>query len=61
MLEPRRLEDLTVDQLKTVLAVAEDEVSDEQLLAIRDFVWRLGGIAQARRAVELLRKMRPAA
>jgi hypothetical protein len=61
MSDTRRLEDLSVEQLKAVLIAEDSALDDEQLLAIRDYVWRVGGIQHARTAAQLLATMKRAA
>ena len=61
MSDTRRLEDLSVEELKSVLLAGDCQLSDEQLMAVRDYVWRVGGIQYARRAVQVLSTINRAA
>jgi hypothetical protein len=61
MSETRRLEDLSVEELKSALSAEECQLSDEQLIAVRDYVWRVGGIQHARKAVQVLSTINRAA
>jgi hypothetical protein len=59
--ETRRLEDLSVDELKSALLADNCQLSDDQLMAVRDYVWRVGGIHYARKAVQVLTTINRAA
>lgn len=60
-MDPIRIEDLSAAQIKAVLAAEGDDLSDEQALAIQEFILRAGGIANARLAVEMLSEIERAA
>jgi hypothetical protein len=61
MSDTRRLEDLSVEELKAVLLAGDCRLTDEQLMAVRDYVWRVGGIHHARQAVQVLTTINRAA
>ena len=55
------IDDLTAQEIQTVLAAQVDDLSDEQALALRDFIERIGGIENATAAVEMLSRLEDAA
>ena len=57
---PTRLEDLCAADLKAALAASCDSLTDDQLLAITAFIDRVGGVQNARHAVEMLSRMEAA-
>jgi hypothetical protein len=61
MLDPLRLEDLPTVEIKAALCASGEELSDDQILAIREFVIRVGGLENARLAVEMLAELERAA
>ena len=49
-----RIDDLPAEQIQAALTVDPDELPDAEALAIREFVERIGGRANAILAVEML-------
>jgi hypothetical protein len=49
-----QLDDLDAPTLKAILSADIDQLSDDEVLAIKDFVHRLGGMRNARLAVHML-------
>ncbi len=47
--------------MKAILSADLDQLDDDQVLAIKDFVIRVGGLRNARMAVEMLRQLEDAA
>jgi hypothetical protein len=58
---PLRLQDLSAGALATALNSADSDTTPEQLLAIEQFVNRIGGIENARLAIEMLSQIERAA
>jgi hypothetical protein len=56
-----RLQDLSAAEIKAALASTGDDLTDEQVLAIREFVVRVGGVENARLAVDMLADLERAA
>jgi hypothetical protein len=56
-----RIDDLNAADLKAILSVDLDQLDDDEVLAIKDFVLRVGGVRNARLAVEMLNRMEEAA
>jgi hypothetical protein len=59
--ESFRIDDLSAADLKAILSVDLDQLDDDEVLAIKDFVLRVGGVRNARLAVEMLNRMEDAA
>jgi hypothetical protein len=55
------IDDLSAADMKAILSADLDQLDDDQVLAIKDFVIRVGGVRNARLAVEMLRKIEEAA
>lgn len=49
-----RLDGLNATDLKAILSTDLDQLTDDEVLAIKDFVVRVGGVRNARLAVEML-------
>lgn len=56
-----RIQDLSADELEAVLAAVGDDIRANDLLAIQHFVQRIGGLENARLAIETLREIEDAA
>jgi hypothetical protein len=56
-----RIQDLTAAEIEAVIEAADVELGFDELLAVEDFVDRIGGIANARLAIEMLSKLEDAA
>lgn len=61
MSDPLRVQDLSAKALAAALNSADSDTTPEQLLAIEQFVDRIGGIANARLAIEMLSQLERAA
>ena len=57
----RPIKELPADQIKAVLASGQDDLTDHQILAIKEFVDEIGGIENALMAVKLLCELEDAA
>ena len=56
-----RIQDLTAAEIEAVIDAADIQLGIDELLAVEDFVDRIGGIANARLAIEMLSKLEDAA
>jgi hypothetical protein len=56
-----RIDDLSAADLKAILSVDLDQLDDDEVLAIKDFVLRVGGVRNARMAVDMLNRLEEAA
>jgi hypothetical protein len=61
MTDPLRVQDLSAEALAGILKSTDGDTTPEQLLAIEQFVDRIGGIANARLAIEMLSQIERAA
>ena len=61
MSEAFRVQDLSAEALAAVLDSVDGDTTPEQLLAIDEFVRSIGGIANARLAIEMLSELERAA
>ena len=52
-----QIDNLPADQLRTALSVRLDELPEEEALAVRDFIRRIGGRENAMAAVDLMEEM----
>jgi len=50
----RRIDNLPATELRLALSVDPNELSEEEALAVEDFLRRIGGRENAMRAIELL-------
>ena len=55
------IDDLSAADLKAILSVDLDQLDDDEVLAIKDFVLRVGGVRNARLAVDMLSRLEDAA
>jgi hypothetical protein len=55
------IDDMSAADMKAILSADLDQLDDDQVLAIKDFVIRVGGLRNARIAVEMLRQLEDAA
>ena len=55
-----RIDDLSAAEMKSILSADLDQLDDDQVLAIKDFVIRVGGLRNARMAVEMLKQLEQA-
>jgi hypothetical protein len=55
-----RIDDLSAGDMKSILSADLDQLDDDQVLAIKDFVIRVGGLRNARMAVEMLKELEQA-
>lgn len=56
-----RIQDLSADEIEAVLSAVGEDIRANDLLAIQQFVQRIGGMANARLAIETLREIEDAA
>ena len=56
-----RIDDLSAADLRAILSADLDQLEDDEVLAIKDFVVRVGGVRNARMAVEMLNRLEDAA
>ena len=56
-----RIDDLSAADLRAILSADLDQLEDDEVLAIKDFVVRVGGLRNARMAVEMLNRLEEAA
>lgn len=47
-------QEMNLDQIRAALVAAEEDVTPEQLEAVKEFIRRIGGIENARAALEML-------
>ena len=52
-----RIDDLPADELQAALSVDPTELPQEEADAIKDFLRRIGGLANARLAVQMLQEL----
>jgi len=55
------IDDMSAADMKSILSADLEQLDDDQVLAIKDFVIRVGGLRNARMAVEMLRQLEDAA
>jgi hypothetical protein len=55
------IDDMSAADMKAILSADLEQLDDDQVLAIKDFVIRVGGLRNARIAVEMLRQLEDAA
>lgn len=60
MAEPTRIEEMSADEIRRQLQL-DRHLTDEELVEIKGFLRRMGGIEMARRAMELLSELEKAA
>ncbi len=53
MPDQKNIDDLTPDEIKSLLNF-DDDLTDEQIIEIKNFLERIGGIENAREAIERL-------
>lgn len=58
---PSPVSDLTAAEIKAVLSISSDRLDEEQALAIQAFIDEIGGLENARAAVDFLSKLEEAA
>jgi len=56
-----RIQDLTAAEIDEVINAADVELSVDEMIAVQEFVDEIGGIANARLAIEMLSKLEDAA
>ncbi|HEY4312461.1 MAG TPA: hypothetical protein VGN12_23640 [Pirellulales bacterium] len=56
-----RIQDLTPAEIEAAIDAADVELGIEEILAVREFVDQIGGVANARLAIEMLSKLEDAA
>jgi len=61
MIDPLRIEDLAPEEIHDVLLADGNDLSEEETLALTEFIDRIGGIENAMAAVELLTEVEEAA
>jgi hypothetical protein len=61
MSEPYRVEDLASDEIRELLAADGNDLTDQEAVALRDFIYRIGGIENAVLAIDLLDELERAA
>jgi len=54
-------DDLKTTEIKAALAAAGNKLTDEQVLAIQEFIARVGGVDKANSAIKTLGKIQKAA
>jgi hypothetical protein len=61
MNEHVRIQDLSAAEIAAAIAASHAELSMEELLAVEEFVDRIGGIRNAQLAIDMLYKLEDAA
>jgi hypothetical protein len=70
VLEPRkdpvmsrftRIQDLSAEEIESAIASTDVDLGVDDLLAVQDFIEQIGGIGNARLAIEMLSKLEDAA
>jgi hypothetical protein len=61
MSEIYRVEDLAADEIRELLASEGKDLTEQEAIALRDFVHRIGGIENAVLAIDLLDELDKAA
>ncbi len=61
MSQPKRLHDRSPAEILAAIDAADADLSYDELLELEDFVTRIGGLANARMAIEMLERMDDAA
>jgi len=56
-----RIQDLTPAEIEAAIDAADVELGVDELLAVQEFVDQIGGVANARLAIEMLSKLEDAA
>ena len=56
-----RIQDLTAAEIEAVIDAVDVDLGVDDLMAVEEFVDRIGGIANARLAIEMLTKLEDAA
>jgi len=56
-----RIQDLTAAEIEAAINAADVELGVDEMLAVQDFVEQIGGLANARLAIEMLSKLEDAA
>jgi hypothetical protein len=56
-----RIQDLTPAEIEAAINAADVELGVDEILAVQDFVDQIGGVANARLAIEMLSKLEDAA
>jgi hypothetical protein len=56
-----RIQDLTAAEIEAAINAADVELGVDEMLAVQDFVDQIGGLANARLAIEMLSKLEDAA
>ena len=56
-----RVQDLPAEEIAALLAKEGSEVSPQQAVALQEFIQNIGGVENARTAVEMLKQLRDAA
>ena len=56
-----RIQDLTAAEIEAAINAADVELGVDEMLAVEDFVHQIGGLANARLAIEMLSKLEDAA
>ncbi|HVU87503.1 MAG TPA: hypothetical protein VHD36_09285 [Pirellulales bacterium] len=56
-----RVQDLTPAEIEAAINAADFDLGVDEMLAVREFVDEIGGIANARLAIEMLTKLEDAA
>ncbi len=56
-----RIQDLTAAEIEAAINAADVELGVEEIFAVREFVDQIGGVANARLAIEMLSKLEDAA
>ena len=61
MSEPYRVEDLASDEIRELLAAEGNDLTEQEAVALRDFIYRIGGIENAVLAIDFLDGLEKAA
>ncbi|HEY1602950.1 MAG TPA: hypothetical protein VGG64_25315 [Pirellulales bacterium] len=56
-----RIQDLTAAEIESAIDAANVDLGVDEMLAVQDFVDQIGGLANARLAIEMLTKLEDAA
>ena len=54
MSEPYRVEDLPPNEIRELLAAERNDLTEQEAVALGDFIYRIGGVENAVLAIDLL-------
>jgi len=56
-----RIQDLSAEEIESAIASTDVDLGVDDLLAVQDFIEQIGGLSNARLAIEMLSKLEDAA